>query len=253
MDWERVVARIVTAMAPAIWCLSDAAPAAMTPDQMTALKGAAQLETTVDELFRNCGLPAAVVDHGQTDSAKQAIYWQGVEMRLSSMDWDAAYRERPREHVETGGWVNTGKIDSRCTSGLSGLLFHSKGDVGVLTLTKKAQGFGYITTYSVSKDLFKAHKVIGVKATLARSRPAAALAGRYGQPDEVLSQAGIKTRFRYWVLTLRENRPETLHAVDFEIDNGTYRNYEISSSSNDFVRQRLEALLRKWERDYVLD
>jgi len=220
---------------------------------MKSLKGATQLGITVDQLFRSCGLPAAIVDRGPADAAKQHINWHGLGMRLSAMDWDAVYGIPQRKLENAGGWVNGRKSDNRCTSGLSQLVFYAKGHAGVVTVTKKTQGFGYVTSYRVPPNLYKAHKVIGVKATLTSSLPVATLVGRYGQPDEVSKQPGTKERFRYWILTLRDHRPELLYAVDFEIDDGTCKSFAISTTGSDFVQQRLDSLLMKWERDYVLD
>ena len=243
----------VCALAFASCCFSGGAIAAMTLEQMKSLKGSAQLEITVDQLFRGCGLAALIVDHVPTDGAKQRINWRGETMRLSAMDWDAVYGAQQRKPGAVKGWVNRGKSDARCTSGLTRLLFHTKGHVGVLTVTKKTQGLGYITTYNEPKELFKAHKVVSAEATLAMSLPVSALVGRYGQPDEVLKQAGARDKFRYWVVTLRGHRPESLYAVDFEIDNSTCKTYVISTSDVDFVRQQLDSLLRQWEKEYILD
>jgi hypothetical protein len=234
-------------------CFSGGAIAAMTLDQMKSLKGASRLEITVDQLFQDCGLATAIMDHGPADGAKLPINWRGATMRLSGMDWDVLYGKRQPQPGTDGGWVNRGKTDTRCTSGLSRLLIHTKGQVGVLTVTKKTQGLGYITAYDIPKDLYKAHKVVGVEATLTRNLPVSTLVGRYGQPDEVLKQPGVRGRFRYWVVTLHGHRPESLYAVDFEIDDNTCKTYSISTSDADFVQQRLESLLRQWERDYVLD
>lgn len=241
------------ALASVVACFPVMAAAAMKLEQMKSLKGAAQLEITVDTLLRSCGLPAAIVDHGPAEGAKQHVKWQGVAMRLSALDWDAVYGTLQPKPGKTEGWANGGEFDSRCTSGLSQVLLHAKGHVGVLSVTKKAQGFGYITTYREPKNLYQAHKVIAVKATLTSGLPVSTLVGRYGQPDEVLKRPGSKDNFRYWVLTLRDNRPELLYAVDFEIDNGSCKTYAISSSGVDFVQQRLDVLLKQWERDYVLD
>lgn len=244
------------ALASVACCFPVDASAAMTLDQMKALKGAAKLEITLDKLLSSCGLPTAIVDHGSANGAhgaKQRINWQGVDMRLSALDWEIVYGARQPKLGNIEGWVNGGKFDKRCTSGLSQLLFIAKGHVGILTVTKKAQGFGYITAYSEPKNLYQAHKVVGIRATLTGSLAVPTLVGRYGQPDEVLKHPGTREKFRYWVLTRRDHRPELLYAVDFELDNGACETYTISSSGVDFVQQRLDSLLKQWERDYVLD
>lgn len=234
-------------------CFPGGAGAAMKLEQMKLLKGAAQLEMTVDALFAKCGLPAAIVDRGATEGAKQSLHWQGVGMRLSAQDWEVIYGAAPSRPGQSWGWVNRGKPDHRCASGLSQLLLTAKGHVGVLTVKKKPNDIGYITTYVEPKNLYRSHKVIGAQASLSTGLPVSTLTRRYGQPDKVIKRPGSWESYRYWVLTLRENRPETLHAVDFEIDKGVSKSYAISTTGVDFVQQRLEELLKTWERDYVLD
>lgn len=251
---DRIPTRLAAcAMATLVGVCPGGTFAAMTLEQMKSLKGAAQLDMSVDKLFHSCGLPAAIVDHGPTGGEKQAIRWNGTAMRLSAMNWDALYGMEQAKPGRPAGWSNDGKRDNRCTGDLSQLLLNAKGHVGVLTVTKKAQGFGYITTYREPKSLYKAHKIVGVTATLAHSLAVPTLVGRYGQPDEVLKQPPAKNKMRYWVLTRRDHRPELLYAVDFEIEGGSAGNYAISSNGVAFVQQRLEVLLRQWERDYVLD
>jgi hypothetical protein len=134
-------------------------------------------------------------------------------------------------------------------------VFEARGQVGVVSTRKRSDGFGYVTTYRVPGSLLEAHKVVGVKVGLSKPITVSTLTGRYGPPDEVLGMKEGKERHRYWVLTRNDQRPETLHAVDFEIGNRDRSSgaYQISTVGTDFVRERLDSLLREWERDYVLD
>lgn len=245
--------KAASALAIAACCVSTGAWGAMTLPQMKSLMGAAQLDLTLDKLFLNCGLPAAIADNAPPNVAKQPVRWNRTTMHLSAMDWDVSYGMPRRDLEKSAGWRHPGKSTSQCTQGLSQLQLHAKGHVGVLTVTKKPQGFGYTTTYREPKSLLKAHKVVIAAASLAKRLPVAEIIGRYGQADEILRQAGTRDRLRYWVLTRRDDRPELLYAVDFEIDGGGSGSYTLSTSAVDFVQQRLEALLKQWERDYVLD
>ncbi len=245
--------RVCLAVCAIMACLPGGALAAMTLAQMNSLGGAAQLDLTLEQLFLSCGLPAAIRDYGPAGGAKQQIQWREVAMRLSALDWDVVYAAAQPKPEKSMGWINAGKSEMRCAAGMSQLQLHAKGHVGVLSVTKKPNDIGYVTTYIVPKNLYQAHKVISLKATLAQALSASTLTSRYGRPDEVLKRPGNQELFRYWVLTLREQRPETLHAVDFEIGNGNSKSYLISTSELEFVRQRLEKLLTQWERDYVLD
>ncbi|MFA6310503.1 MAG: hypothetical protein WCV99_17535 [Sterolibacterium sp.] len=246
-------ASAISVLALTACCVPAGAWATMTLPQMKALKGAAQMEMTLDSLFRICGLPAAIVDNAAANRAKLPIHWNRVAMHLTSMDWDVSYGMRERDLETSAGWLNPGEPAGRCTDGLSRLQLHAMGNAGVLTVTKKAQGIGYVTVYREPNNLFKAHKVVMATATLARSLPIEDILGRYGDADEVVRQPGKCDRLRYWVLTRRDHRPELLYAVDFEIDGRGTGTYTLTSSAVDFVRQRLDFLLQQWERDYVLD
>lgn len=81
----------VYVLASASFCFPVNANASMTLDQMKLLKGATQLEMTVDQLFLSCGLPATIVDHVPADGVRQHLDCHGVDMRLSAMDCDAVY------------------------------------------------------------------------------------------------------------------------------------------------------------------
>jgi hypothetical protein len=254
MVLKRLFCCLKTSMAVLACCyFSSGAVAAMTLDQMKSLKGAAQLEITVDRLFLNCSMPASILDHGSSHDAKQSLQRQGASMHLSAMDWDIVYGNVLHKPGITAGWVNRIKSDQRCTSGLSQLLFRARGDVGVLEVTKNKKGIGYTTAYHIPADAYKAHKVVGVEAVLARAIPVSQLRARYGEPDEDLRQAADKEKLRYWVVTLRNQRPELLYAVDFVIDKGACENVIISSTGVDFVQHKLDFLLRDWEKNYILD
>lgn len=229
------------------------ARASMTLKQMQLLKGASYLDMMVDQLFLKCGLPSTIMDTEPVISGRQSLGWLGVTMQLSAMDWEIVYGLEQPKQTGAAGWHNGGKSGSGCMWELSELLLHAKGHVGFVTVTKKTQGFGYITTYREPTSLFKAHKVIAVKARLGGGFPASELVRRYGQVDDVVKQSGNKVDFRYWVVSLSNNRPESLYAVDFEVKDGTCDGYIISTRAVDFVQQRFELLLRNWERDYVQD
>lgn len=229
------------------------ADAAMSLEQMKSLKGAAQLEITLEKLFQRCGLPARIFDHGPADGTKNLLKWRNETMRLSATDWDVIYGTQQPKLKNINGWVNGEKLDNRCMSELSQLQLNAKGHVGVLNTVKKNQGFGYITTYKEPKDLFKAHKVISIMATLSRNFAVSTLTGRFGWPDEVINVDAARSDYRYWVVGMREQRPESLYAVDFHINSGICISYVISTRGFAFVQQRLDLLVRQWEKNYIMD
>lgn len=229
--------------------------AAMTIGQMNALGGSSQLLSTVDRLFHVCGLPAFISDEAGVREAKRDASWRGVAMRLSARDWRIGYGSPPLDTRKDGAWRNPAPSHGRCLAGMAWLVFSAKGQVGDVSVARKPDGTGYVTTYRVPDNLLQAHKVMGVRVGVAKRIPLATLVGRYGPPDEVQGMPGGKERHRHWVLVRIDQRPETLHAVDFEVDTDerSCGVYEISAAGTDFVNQRLELLMREWERSFVLD
>jgi hypothetical protein len=228
---------------------------AMDITQLRALTGTGLLGWRVDAVFRRCGLPAAVVDAAEGAQPKRAARWGQVAMRLSAGDWDLRYgRRRPRD-PGPGGWTNPAPGSGKCLSALPTLVLRAQGNSGVLAVKKRADNQGYVTTYRVPDDIFAAHLVVGVTGRWKSGVPVSELHARYGGPDEVLKDAGVQLH-RYWVVEKNNKQmPISLHAVDFEIadDGKTSTRYIVRTSDVEFVRHKLDALLRQWEKDYVLD
>lgn len=228
----------------------------MTPAQMQSLGGAALLHVTAKELLEKCGLPATIADKAEAGEAGRRVSWRGVAMRLSAADWLLSYGTVARALENPAkGWRNPEPSRQSCTPGTAWMVFHAKGRSGLVTLSKRPDGSGYDTTYRVPDNLFEAHKVIGFRSGLAARVPVASLVGQYGAPDEILESPSGGKRYRFWVLTRNGQRPDTLHAVDFESGAGddSAASYEISASGTDFVDERMAVLLREWERNHVLD
>jgi len=241
-----------------LWALVLSAheAAAMSPGRMKKLAGAGLLGLTVDAVLRRCRLPAAIVDTAETAHKKRAARWEKTTMRLSSMDWDLLYGNRRLPATDEAAWINSGPGGNACLSAdLSQLVLHARGNVGVLSVKPRADKQGYVTTYRVPDDPYAAHRVTEVTARWKAGLPVAGLRQRYGGPDEVLKDDGAQIQ-RYWVVEKNNQQmPISLHAVDFEIDRSgkTAIGYVIRSGEVGFVRQKLDALLRQWEKDYVLD
>lgn len=230
---------------------------AMSPDQMKKLAGTGLLGLPVDAVFRHCRLPAAIVDTTDPSHKRRTVRWAGATMRLSSMDWDLLYEGRQHHASHKAAWINSGPGGNACLSAdLSELVLRAKGGSGVLSVKKRADNQGYITSYRVPDDLYAAHRVTEVTGRWKAGLPVAGLRQRYGDPDEV-QRDGDRVRFhRYWVIERNDKQmPISLHAVDFEIDPGgkTATEYILRNSDVEFVQQKLDALLRQWEKDYVLD
>lgn len=228
---------------------------AMSLEQLKTLAGTALLELRVDAVLNRCGLPAAIVDTADVSQQRQAIRWKDVQMNLSSLKWDVIYSRRREAARHDNGWVNPGAGSAVCLSGLSGLVLHAKGDVGFLTVRKRADNQGYRTSYDIPRDIYVAHQVIGLTGRWKQAVPIAKLQAQYGKPDEVLvGEGGIK-HYRYWVVVKQKQMPISLHAVDFEVKETepVCTHYTVHTTGVEFVQEKLDALLRQWEKDYVLD
>lgn len=228
----------------------------MTLEQMKSLEGASLLHLTADRLLSRCGLPGFIVDKAGPADTKRSVSRRGARMRLSTADWKIHYGgTAPRGAGKPEGWFNASTSRSRCLSGAVRLAFDAKGQIGVVSVTKRPDGVGYDTVYRVSDDPFRSHKITAVKVELRSGFPAATLVRLHGPPDEIVATPGGREHHRYWVLAHVHQRPDSLHAVDFEIASGdrTCRAYRISAAGIDWVDERMESLLRQWERDHVLD
>ena len=228
---------------------------AMSFDQMKMLAGTALLDARVDTVLNDCGLPSAIADTAPVTTQRKTIRWADVVMKLSSMNWDIVYSRQQKTADHGNGWVNPGPASGTCLSNLSGLVLHSKGDAGILTVNKRADNNGYLTTYHVPDDLYAAHQVIGLTASWKQGVPISKIEERYGRPDEIQhGEDGLKL-YRYWVVVKHKQMPVSLHAVDFDVrgEENFCTHYTVRTNGFEFVQEKLDALQRQWERDYVLD
>ncbi len=228
----------------------------MTPVQMKSLGGSSLLHATAKQLLERCGLPASIADKAAAGEPGRKVSWRGVAMRLSAADWRLSYGAvADAVAKQEKGWRNPEPSREACAPGVAWMIFDAKGRSGGVTVGKRPDGSGYDTTYRVPDNQLEAHKVISVRAGLSGRLPMTALVARYGTPDEILTSPGGRKRHRYWVLTRNDQRPDTLHAIDFESEAGenSTASYEISATGTDLVDERMALLLREWERDHVLD
>ena len=228
---------------------------AMSYDQMKMLAGAALLDLRVDAVLRDCGLPSAIADTTTDVSPpRQTIRWADIEMKLSPMKWEITY-SRQRDAVPHGkGWINPDSGSVTCVSGLSELVLHAEGNAGFLSVKKREDNTGYLTSYHVPDNLFTAHQVIGLTGSWKQGMPVSTILEQYGKPDEILEREGGR-RYRYWVVAKQKQMPISVHAVDFEVK-GVEKictKYTVHTSGCEFVQEKFDALQRQWERDYVLD
>lgn len=228
---------------------------AMDPDQLRSLDGAALLDLRVDALFRKCGLPAAIVDMPDAQRGRQALRWDEVAMSLSRAKWEVRYSRNPAQEEFASGWRNPGKASVACLGALASLRIEAKGEAGVLSVRKREDGNGYVTTYSIPEDLYAAHQVVAVSAKLREGMPVSAIRKIYGAPDEILAQTRGTSIHRYWVVHRENQMPLSAYAVDFEVESGgkICSGYAFYTSGVQFVQEKLDVFIQAWQRAYVLD
>ncbi|MBI5040643.1 MAG: hypothetical protein HZB57_05430, partial [Gammaproteobacteria bacterium] len=220
------------------------------------LAGAALLDVRVDAVLNECGLPSVIADTADVSLHRQVVRWEGAEMELSPMQWEIVYSRQRDTADHSNGWVNPGAGNVTClSSDVSSLALHAKGDAGILSVKKRADNKGYLTSYQVPDSLYAAHQVIGLTGNWNQGTPVSRIQARYGNPDEILDKEdGIKL-YRYWVVVKQKQMPISAQAVDFEVK-GTQKicsKFTIQTKGYEFVQERLDALQRQWEKDYVLD
>lgn len=228
---------------------------AMSVEQMRMLAGAAVLDVRVDAALKDCGLPSFIADTGDVSRQRQTLRWGKTEMKLSSTQWEIVYSRHRGAANHGNGWLNPGPGAVTCLAGLSGLVLHAKGDAGFLSVKKRPDSKGYLTTYHVPDDLYAAHQVIGLTGSWKQGMPVSTMEERYGTPDEIPDGDGGVRHYRYWVVVKQKEMPVSVYAVDFEVP-GAQRvctDYSIHANGFGFVQEKLDALQRQWERDYVLD
>jgi hypothetical protein len=238
------------------WGLLCAHAQGATPEQMQSLQGARFLDARLNEVFRACGLPAVIVDHGRSVSAAKDVAWKGARMRLTQGDWDSVYARGKLAPSPAIGWVNPAAAGPACRGDLAQLVLHAKGGVGFLSVKRKPRGEGYVTTYRLSGDAYRDHQIIGVTAIPGSGIRVADVTGKYGQADEEIRQSAGRVLYRYWIARYeKDHQPVALYALDFDCggDEGICSTYSIGTVGYDFVREKLHELVFKWEREYVLD
>jgi len=132
----------------------------------------------------------------------------------------------------------------------------TQGEVGFRALTKRPDNQGYLTTYTVPADLFRAHQVISITGHWQQARTSAELQETWGKPHEVLERPEGQ-RYRYWVIQYEGKMPLAALAVDFDMTGSakapTCHTFAVHTTGVDFVQQRLDALVEQWQRVYVID
>ncbi len=177
-------------------------------------------------------------------------------MALSAMDWDLSYARTHAAETRKPDWTNPAPGNSKCLSSLSRLELHAQGNSGILSINKRPDNNGYTTTYRVPDNIYAAHLIVSITGYWKTGISTSALHQRYGAADEILSADNGLPFHRYWVISKNDKQMPTLvYAVDFEINNNakTVSKYLIWTSDVEFVQQKLDALMRKWEKDYILD
>ncbi len=241
-----------------IWwiLLCPHAALAMTVKQMQALAGTRLLGLRVSTVFRDCGLPADILDSKAVPQNRRKIRWQDVEMSLSPKQWEMIYTRRQDAAAHGSGWINPHSGSVTCLADLPALIVQAKGSVGFLSVKKRADNQGYRTTYRVPRNLYLAHQIIGVTGRWKQGMPVSRILQRYGKPDEILDRAGGIKLYRYWIVVKQKDEmPISVHAVDFEVKNAARMctQYTVQTSGAQFVQEKHDALMDEWERLYVLD
>ena len=224
-------------------------------EQMKSLAGASLLDLRVDALFEQCGLPAAIMDTKAAAHERQALHWDQARMELSPKNWEIHYSRTAPAADSRETWRNPAPPNAACLAELASLVLDAKGEAGILSMTKRDDNQGYITTYAIPDNLYRAHQIVGIAATWARSRPVSELAEAFGAPSEIVERDGDASIYRYWIVIKDGQMPLGLYAVDFEVSNAkkTCSRYAAYSSGVEFVQEKLDTLVREWEKVYVLD
>jgi len=169
--------------------------------------------------------------------------------------WEIACSPRREAAGRGNGWINPGNGSLACLPELSGFILQARGDAGILSVRKRAYNKGYLTSCLVPGDLFVAHQVMGLSGIRKQGIPLSGLQDRYGKPDGIPEGEGGVRHYRYRVVAKQNAIPVSAHAVGFEVK-GAKRfaaKYTVHTNGFESVQEKLDALQRQRERDYVAD
>ncbi len=218
------------------------APAsAMTLSQMRALPGGSLIEQRVLQIFNAYGAPTAVVDGVNHPGGLRLVRWHALRMRLDTGAWTLVYRGRAVSVAQ--GWRNPDPRQPLALAGVEQMEFVARGNAGIVTINAAA----HRTTYRVPDDLLLAHKVLAVKARLARPVGLRLIADRYGYGFGSVAGNSGRPVARYWIFTQNhaseDPMPVSLYAVDFTLsrDRQKVTGYAIYGVDMPFVGRRFNA------------
>ncbi|MDA8365300.1 MAG: hypothetical protein M0Z84_16160 [Gammaproteobacteria bacterium] len=218
--------------------IAPAAAGAMSLRQMRALPGGSLIEQRVLQVLDTYGPPAAIVDGVSLREEARPVAWRSLRMRLDAGAWRVIYQDR--SGTVPAGWRNPHPRLPGGLSELTRLEFVAQGNVGVVTINAAA----HKTTYSVPRDLLRAHEVIAVRGRFGKPVTPRLVVDRYGHGcGFVIGESG-QLVMRYWVLTVNhateDPMPVSLYAVEFALSRDRTRvtGYAIYGVQVPFVRRR---------------
>ena len=228
---------------------------AMEVEQMKSLAGASLLDLRVDALFEQCGLPSTIVDALDAPKERNLLHWKQQEMKLSPRMWTIHYSHEGLTASANAAWRNSQRPDATCLAGIASLVLDAKGESGILSVRKRVDDEGYITSYTVPDNLYTAHQIVSVTTKLKRGIPTTNIAKLYGAPSQIFKLDADVSTYRYWVVKRDGKMPLSAYAVDFEVRNSTRQctRYVAYSSGVEFVQEKLDAMVREWQKVYVID
>jgi len=228
---------------------------AMTTEQMASLAGASLLNSRVDALIRRCGLPSVIVDTADAAQPREKLSVENAQMTLSRKDWVIHYASHGSGAGSGAAWRNSVPASTVCMSPLARLELRARGEAGVMSVKKRDDTQGYITSYAIPENLLTAHEVVMLTAHWKQRMSIARIHQKYGAPDEVIEKEGGASIHRYWVVHAENRMPLAVHAVEFEVrgTDQTSGSYAVYTSGNAFVQEKFDALTRRWLQTDVND
>lgn len=253
-----LTARMTTILVLAIFVLIGPCKAyAMNLEEMNELIGADMLGARVNDLIKTYGIPAAIIDRENGAAKKKRIRWKKIKMNLTDGDWDVIYETRsgtPKSASVKKGWINPKAAMPTGFKTASRVVFFTSGRAGYLEI-KQIDKDTRKTTYTIPKDIFKAHLITGVKVRPGKPLRVKEIIKKYGRYDEsVVDKKNGQKFLRYWVLVEIDVMPSHIFAVDFEINKKEDSSfaYKISTQKFDFVEKKFQEYYKDWEK-FVMD
>ena len=220
---------------------------AMTYAEMKELKGADLIAARADEVFKEYGVPAVIVDYGlATKKPRTDVSWGKFKISLTDDSWTLVYSGQEVTRKDQRYWINPKPSMPGRLSGLKSLTLRTYGNAGIMVERNSTTNR---LVARAPETLLQEHQVYQVTAVLPSPLAVKDIVSKYGRDFEETASKGTQL-LRYWVAEYLGRFPANIFAVDFELseDGSSIVSYTLSSIRVDHVQEKYNEILDQLRR-----